>query len=71
MNRAIVITRYALSLVKLVQETGHGAIVSSEANTLVHTIHQVPELQRTQTVHVSRRRAQDHCLPRGGAPAYC
>ena len=49
MNRSIIITRYATALVKLVKETGDGAVVASEAETLVKAIHEVPELQRMVT----------------------
>lgn len=46
MNRAIVITRYALALVKFVRDTGHGPIVCSQAEVLVNAIHSVPDLRR-------------------------
>lgn len=49
MNRSIVITRYALSLVKYVSETGGGEVVCSEAETLMKAIHDVPELERMIT----------------------
>lgn len=49
MNRSIIITRYARSLVKLVLETGNGAIVSSEAETLVQSIRQMSDLKRMIT----------------------
>lgn len=49
MNRSIVITRYARALVKYVQDSGHGAIVVSEAQTLVRAIHSIPELRRMIT----------------------
>ena len=45
MNRAIIIARYALTLVKYVQETGGGPVVASEAETLFRTLHKVPDLQ--------------------------
>lgn len=44
MNRSIVITRYALSLVKYVSETGGGDVVCSEAETLMQALRGVPEL---------------------------
>lgn len=46
MNNAIIATRYARSLVKYVQETGNGALVSSQARSLVRALEAVPELQR-------------------------
>ena len=49
MNRSIVITRYARALVKFVRDNGHGDIVCSEAETLVKTLHAVPDLQRMVT----------------------
>ena len=49
MNRSIIITRYARSLVKLVLETGNGAVVSSEAETLVQSIRQMSDLKRMVT----------------------
>lgn len=49
MNRSIIITRYALALLKLVRETGQGAIVASEAGVLAKAVHEVPELQRMVT----------------------
>ena len=49
MNRSIVITRYARALVKYVQDSGHGAIVVSEAQVLVRAIHAIPELRRMIT----------------------
>ena len=49
MNRSIVITRYARALVKFVREGGQGDIVCSEAETLVKSLHAVPDLQRMVT----------------------
>ena len=49
MNRSIIVTRYARSLVKLVRETGQGSIVCSQAETLVERLHGVPELRRMVT----------------------
>jgi len=49
MNRSIIITRYARSLVKLVLETGNGAIVTSEAENLVQAIRQMSDLKRMVT----------------------
>ena len=46
MNRSIVITRYATALVKYVRETGQGEIVCSEAETLMRTIRETPDLRR-------------------------
>lgn len=46
MNRAIVITRYARTLVKYVRDTGRGDIVCSEAETLYRALHDVPDLLR-------------------------
>ena len=45
MNRSIVIARYALALVKYVQETGAGPVVASEAERLFRILHDVPDLQ--------------------------
>lgn len=49
MNRSIVITRYATALVKYARESGHGARVCSEAETLMKAIGSVPELRRMVT----------------------
>jgi F-type H+-transporting ATPase subunit delta len=49
MNRSIIVTRYARSLVKLVGETGQGSIVCAQAEKLYKAIHEVPELQRMVT----------------------
>ena len=49
MNRSIVITRYALALVKYARENGHGEIVCSEAEILENAMHTVPELRRMVT----------------------
>ena len=49
MNRSIVITRYALALVKYCGETGHGNVVCSEAETLEQALRTVPELRRMVT----------------------
>ena len=49
MNRSIVISRYATALVKYACENGHGEIVCSEAETLEHALHSVPELRRMIT----------------------
>lgn len=46
MNRSIVISRYARTLVKYVRESGHGEIVCSEAEVLFRAIHSVPDLKR-------------------------
>lgn len=46
MNRSIVISRYARTLVKYVRESGHGEIVCSEAEVLFRTLHDVPDLKR-------------------------
>lgn len=44
MDRSIIVTRYARALVKYVGETGHGPLVSSEADVLARTMDSVPEL---------------------------
>ncbi len=49
MNRSIVITRYALALVKYCRETGQGEVVCSEAEALEKALHTVPELRRMVT----------------------
>lgn len=49
MNRGLVITRYALALVKYVGETGSGELVCSEAQQLVHALHTLPDLSRMVT----------------------
>ena len=49
MNRSIVITRYALALVKYCQETSQGEVVCSEAEALEKALHTVPELRRMVT----------------------
>lgn len=49
MNRSIIVSRYARSLVKLVRETGQGSIVCSQAETLVDRIHGLPDLRRLVT----------------------
>lgn len=46
MNRSLVITRYARTLVKYVHETGHGAVVCSEAETLLCALQALPDLRR-------------------------
>ena len=46
MNRSIVITRYATALLKYVRESGNGAVVCSEAETLGRALHDVPDLKR-------------------------
>ena len=46
MNRSLIITRYARSLVKYVRETGGGDVVASEASALAEALHTVPDLQR-------------------------
>ncbi len=46
MNQSLVITRYARTLLKFVQETGHGAVVCSEADVLERAIFTLPELKR-------------------------
>ena len=49
MNRSIVISRYALALVRYVRETGQGDVVCSEAETLVDALFKVPDLRRMVT----------------------
>ena len=49
MNRSIIVSRYARSLVKLVRETGRGSTVCAPAETLVEQLHKVSELQRMVT----------------------
>ena len=49
MNRSLVISRYARTLVKYVRSTGRGAIVCSEAETLEKAMFAVPDLRRTVT----------------------
>ena len=49
MNRSIVITRYAFALVKFVRESGQGALVCSEAETLLKALHDTPDLRRMVT----------------------
>ena len=49
MNRSIVISRYALTLVKYVRVTGRGEIVCSEAETLEKALFSVPDLRRMVT----------------------
>ena len=46
MNRSIIITRYATALLKFVRESGNGAVVCSEAETLGRALHYVPDLKR-------------------------
>lgn len=46
MNRSLVITRYARALVKYVRESGHGAIVFSEAEKLEEALWRLPDLRR-------------------------
>ena len=46
MNRSIVITRYATALLKYVRESGNGAVVCSEAETLGRALHDLPDLKR-------------------------
>ena len=46
MNRSIIITRYATALLKYVRESGNGAMVCSEAETLGRALHDVPDLRR-------------------------
>lgn len=46
MNRSLVITRYATALAKYVRESGHGAIVCSESETIVKAIRELPDLRR-------------------------
>ena len=46
MNRSLVITRYATALVKYVQETGEGAVVCREAETLVKSLGKAPEFAK-------------------------
>ncbi len=49
MNRSIIVSRYARSLVKLVRETGRGEQVCSQAETLVRSLREVPQLRRMAT----------------------
>lgn len=49
MNRSIIVSRYARALVKLVGETGDGARVCSEAETLLKALSSVPDLRRMTT----------------------
>ncbi len=49
MNRSIIVSRYARSLVKHVGETGDGARVCSEAETLLKALSSVPDLRRMTT----------------------
>ena len=49
MNRSIIVTRYARSLVKLVRETGQGNVVCPEAEALLKAIRQIPGLARMIT----------------------
>lgn len=49
MNRSIVITRYALALVKYARQSGQGELVCSEAETLGNALHSVPQLRRMIT----------------------
>ena len=49
MNRSLVVTRYATALVKYALESGQGAVICSEAETLGHALHTVPELRRMVT----------------------
>ena len=46
MNRSIVVTRYARTLVKFVRESGHGDLVCSESEILYQAMHDVPDLRR-------------------------
>lgn len=46
MNRSLVISRYARTLVKYVQETGQGENVWSEARALSDTLQRLPDLRR-------------------------
>lgn len=52
MNRSIIISRYATALVKLVGETGSGAVVASEAESLLKSLRTVPDLRRMVTAAV-------------------
>lgn len=49
MNRSIIVTRYARSLVKLVRETGQGNQVCAQSEALVKALRELPELQRMIT----------------------
>lgn len=49
MNRSIVITRYALALVKYARESGQGELICSEAETLENALHTIPELRSMVT----------------------
>ena len=49
MNRSIVISRYALTLVKYVRATGQGEAVCPEAEALEKAISSVPDLRRMVT----------------------
>ncbi|MCR4843816.1 MAG: ATP synthase F1 subunit delta [Bacteroidales bacterium] len=46
MNRSIVVSRYATALVKYAIESGHGAVICSEAETLEKVLFGVPDLRR-------------------------
>ena len=49
MNRSLVVTRYATALVKYARESGQGAVICSEAETLGQALRSVPELRRMVT----------------------
>ena len=49
MNRSIIVTRYARSLVKLVRETGQGSQVCAQSEVLVKALRELPELRRMVT----------------------
>ena len=46
MNRSIVVSRYATALVKYAIESGHGAVICSEAEALEKALFGVPDLRR-------------------------
>ena len=64
MNQSIIVTRYARSLVKLVGETGRGGAVCQEAEQLVKSLQELPELQRMIT-------AADDVVPPSGRRNCC
>jgi F-type H+-transporting ATPase subunit delta len=49
MNRSIIVSRYARSLVKYVGESGNGAQVCAEAEALLKVLASVPDLRRMTT----------------------
>lgn len=65
MNRSLVITRYATALVKYVQETGDGAIVCREAETLVKALSKTPEFAKAMASKDVLADDEKHSLVRG------